>query len=198
PESDPEESRRTITLLERCVEALIAGSPDAKTAARLFQTFREYRPLLEGERLWSTGLPRFANRLPKSDRITRDMQSLGFVVDNSRWVSEGEFLEALGLRRLGSQVVGRERAELEAVIDEWVESGRRKSLLRGLTNAQYDGHAKKRRLREGMNRTEALRAWGYPGNVTWAKRSDETFEVWVYSNRRLFLVESLVFDWEDE
>ncbi|MCA8959317.1 MAG: hypothetical protein KDC38_02340 [Planctomycetes bacterium] len=200
-DSESEAFRKTsLGIVERILSDLASAEQKVVDPDQVLALLERHRAVLSTNELWQREVPKFADRfVSRTDEAReRRLRELGFIFDREGWVSEFAFLAGIGMVRSGERVITNEQQALETRVDEWNDSGRRQSLLRGLTQQQYESYARKRQLHEGMSRVEALGAWGYPADVTWLQQRGTMFEFWEYRGRRLFLVDGLVFDWDED
>ncbi len=198
PEENPDANFVAIELFERTLARVDGADAEDGELEFILKLFQERQAILRQTPLWDREITRLANQSPPTESIEKIVRDLGFVESGNQWISETEFLASLRMVRRGDTVVTTERNALEEIADAWSTSGKRKALLRGLTNTQYESYVRKRELHEGMKRTEALTAWGYPDQVTWVDRDDQRFELWVFEDRQVHLVDDLVFGWVED
>ncbi|MFQ5654964.1 MAG: hypothetical protein ACE5GW_09565 [Planctomycetota bacterium] len=165
--------------------------------AEILEWFRMSDPVLRENPDWVNAIVAFANRHREERDLAPHLVEFGLIEDSDAWRPRPAFLHEVGLLELEGRVVTKERAHLERAISGWIASNGGSPLLRGRTAAQYEQHAAAGEVVEGMNRAEALRAWGYPVTVTWARRQTRLFEGWFYPDRSLYLVGGLLFAWEE-
>ncbi len=181
-----------LAVLEEMLGAELAG--DGAAEARLLLWVARGESALHAEPRWRDQMLRFAELHGARPTLSRALSDAGYLRDHTGWRPKSEILAELGMTVRNRATMTRDRAQLEDAADAWRTAGHTDArLLRSLTAAQYQKHAKQQGVKEGMLRTELLLAWGYPGEVTWLRREERLFEGWVYDDHFVCLVDGYVF-----
>ncbi len=174
-----------------CSRAKEQDLQDALTWLKIAQS------LLSGEPRWIAAAIDFANRHGDHPVVARSLVGLELIYAGTGWRREADFFNEIDMSRYNGELMTVDRLHTVDTLERWGGGKNETLLLRGLTKQQYQMFARNRIPQEGMKRDEVLIAWGYPQRVTWLRRKNCFFEGWFYTSRRAYLVDGLLFSWEE-
>ncbi len=187
-----------LELFSALVDRIYASVEANQRFATLSQLLLSTQPLLSEARGWHGEVLRFANAYESHPSLKEVLQQLRYFKSSQGWTRESDYLRELGLKRVGDQVLTLEQAQLRRALRDYRARREMKALIRSLPDSRYREYAKDRRLLKGMNRVEALTAWGYPNRVTWHLDNKERFEGWFYEEKTIFFLDGLIVVFDSE
>ena len=135
----------------------------------------------------------FQERNPENKEIERFLDSIGCVKWRGTWLRHDEYMKAQGYISVrGEWVLPQDQSFVKTHAQ--VERLRASlPFMRKNTAEFFQLQAEKGDLLIGMNRREAVTAWGFPDDVRRVSRGEETFDQWRYGESTLYFLDSTLF-----
>ncbi len=129
---------------------------------------------------------------PEQQPIISYLSALNCVEWRRQWYTEERFMELQQYSQINGTWVTREELLFIQACAQIRASLTEHPIIRLKTDASYELEAKKGNLCAGMNRKEAVKAWGFADKVNRRTENGQTFEQWRYENSYIYLMNDVV------
>ena len=122
----------------------------------------------------------------------------GFIQHRGKWIHRDQFLSQQGWVLFNDEWVRPEEAKLREVASFYVQT--QEEDLRVSTDEEYTQMVAEKKISNGMNREEVIRAWGFfnDQNVLRKDGGDTVFDQMLFPNsRQVYLKNGLVCFWSE-
>ncbi len=126
------------------------------------------------------------------------IRELGFIQHRGKWIYRDQFLSQQGWVLFNDEWVRPEEAKLREVASLYAKT--QQEDLRVSTDEEYTQIVEEKKISNGMNREEVIRAWGFfnDQNVLRKDGGDTVFEQMLFPNsRQVYLKNGLVCFWSE-